>query len=46
MFLAAFISGLRNFTLHFHFWCSARANLIDILVHLADAYALAMAWVG
>ena len=45
MFPAALISDSRDFTLHFHFRCSARANLIDILIHSADAYALVMMWV-
>ena len=35
MFLAAFISDLRDFTLHCHFRCSTQANL----VRLADKYS-------
>ena len=46
MFPAAFISGLRDFTLNFHFRCFARANLVEFLIHSADAYTLVMAWMG
>lgn len=38
MFPAAFISGLFNFTLHFHFWFSVHDNSIDILIQSADMY--------
>ena len=46
MFPATFISDLRDFKLYFHFRCSARATLIENLIHSADTHILAMAWVG
>ena len=44
MFLAAIISGSRDFTLHFNFWCSARVTFDRDFDYFADAYISVMSW--
>ena len=44
MFPAAFICGLRDFALHFNFWCSACTTFDRDFDYFADAYILVMSW--